>query len=388
MIKSGDNYVWNETYVSVMNQTSTPLGIGESFTGAWERVGDKTSALVRIFSDQKCEYYLEFSPNKTLITSSIKLNFDPSRINVPNRFTIGDDYYRLRIVNTSGFAMTQLVAQTLIGIKELLNFPLDGRLPQKADSLSVRPISYEDEVSLGLREGKFTVNKFGKNTDLDTGTELIAPYGGSLVVLSAAEQLSIVSTSADDAPGGTGTSQIIIEAVNGDWDLDGEIVTLNGTTPVLTTKSYLGVNRIRAIASGTNLSNVGTITATNNITGNIAAQVDPNDGGSLQCLYYIPRNYDYVVKWIFFNCRKLAGGTAPRVLFDLNEYNSTFNTIRRRFPIRLEADVTNEDEVDLITPERFSEKTIIFATATTNVNDTIVNYRFNGILYQRADIVV
>ena len=388
MIKSGDNYVWNETYVSVMNQTSTPLGIGESFTGAWERVGDKTSALVRIFSDQKCEYYLEFSPNKTLITSSIKLNFDPSRINVPNRFTIGDDYYRLRIVNTSGFAMTQLVAQTLIGIKELLNFPLDGRLPQKADSLSVRPISYEDEVSLGLREGKFTVNKFGKNTDLDTGTELIAPYGGSLVVLSAAEQLSIVSTSADDAPGGTGTSQIIIEAVNGDWDLDGEVVTLNGTTPVLTTKSYLGVNRIRAIASGTNLSNVGTITATNNITGNIAAQVDPNDGGSLQCLYYIPRNYDYVVKWIFFNCRKLAGGTAPRVLFDLNEYNSTFNTIRRRFPIRLEADVTNEDEVDLITPERFSEKTIIFATATTNVNDTIINYRFNGILYQRADIVV
>ena len=371
-----------------MNQTSTPLGIGGSFTGAWERVGDKTSALVRIYSDQKCEYYLEFSPNKILITSSIKLNFDPSRINVPNRFTIGDDYYRLRIVNTSGVAMTELVAQTLIGIKELLNFPLDGRLPQKADSLSVRPVCYEDEVSLGLREGKFTVDKFGKNTDLDTGTELIAPYGGSLVVLSAAEQLSIVSTSADDAPGGTGTSQIIIEAVNGDWDLDGEVVTLNGTTPVLTTKSYLGVNRIRAIASGTNLSNVGTITATNNITGNIAAQVDPNDGGSLQCLYYIPRNYDYVVKWIFFNCRKLAGGTAPRVLFDLNEYNSTFNTIRRRFPIRLEADVTNEDEVDLITPERFSEKTIIFATATTNVNDTIINYRFNGILYQRADIVV
>lgn len=388
MIKSGDNYVWNETYVSVMNQTSTPLGIGGSFTGSWERVGDKTSALVRMYSDQKCEYYLEFSPDKTLITSSIKLNFDPSRINVPNRFTIGDDYYRLRIVNTSGVAMTELVAQTLIGIKELLNFPLDGRLPQKADSLSVRPICYEDEVSLGLREGKFTVNKFGKNVDLDIGTELIAPYGGDLVVLSAAEQLSIVSTSANDAPGGTGTSQIIIEAVNGDWDLDGEIVTLNGTTPVLTTKSYLGVNRIRAIASGTNLSNVGTITATNNITGNIAAQIDPNDGGSLQCLYYIPRDYDYIVKWVFFNCRKLAGGTAPRVLFDLNEYNSTFNTIRRRFPIRLEADVTNEDEVDLITPERFSEKTIIFATATTNVNDTIVNYRFNGILYQRADIVV
>ena len=389
MIKSGDNYVWKDTYLSERNKTETPLAAGATFTGDWERVGDKTSVVVRVTSDQKCQYFVEFSPNKTLVTSSIPLYFDPSRVNTPNRFTIGDDYFRIRVVNTSDNNMTQLLACSLVGVKELLNFPLDGVLSQKADSIVARTISYEDEVALGRREGKISIREFGSNLDVDSGAaELVAPWGGSLVVVTNAETLDIVSDSANDTNGGTGANSIFIDGIDTNYDRITETINLNGLTAVTTANSYRFINYITVELSGSAQSNVGTITATFNTTGNIGGQILPGRGTTTQAMYQIPRNYTGLLKSIFFNVRKLAGGSAPFITFNVNIFDTDKNTIYQEFPIRIDTSVENDREIPFIIPISAPEKSIIYVTVSTDTNNTVANFKIRGIAYQDADIVV
>lgn len=389
MVKSGDNYVGKETYVSERNKTQTPLVDGASYTGDWERVGDKTSVVVRVTSDQKCQYFVEFSPDKTLITSSIPLFFDPARINTPNRFTIGDDYFRIRVVNTSGNNMTQLFACVLVGVKELLNFPLDGVLSQKADSIVTRSIRYEDEVVLGLREGKIAIREFGSNPDVDSGSpELVAPWGGSLVVVPSAETLDIVSDSANDTNGGTGAHRVFIDGIDSNYDRITETINLNGLTAVSTANSYRFINYISVDFSGTNKSNVGTITATFNTTGNIGGQLLPNRGTTTQAMYQIPRNFEGCLQCVFYNVVKVAGGSAPNITFNINVLDVDKNTIYQEFPLRVDTNINNDRELFFNTPLRIPEKAILFITVETDTNNTIANFTIRGIAYQKSNIVV
>lgn len=73
--------------------------------------------------------------------------------------------------------------------------------------------------------------------------------------------LSIVSTDIADALGGTGIRTFTIFGLDTNWDYISELVTMNGLTPVVTTKTYLRVNNILINSYGTNLSAVGEITA-------------------------------------------------------------------------------------------------------------------------------
>jgi hypothetical protein len=87
--------------------------------------------------------------------------------------------------------------------------------------------------------------------------------GGGEINWPAAEGvITVVSTSANDdgAPVGTGARTIVITGLDGDYEVITETVTLNGTTGVDTTDSFLRVNLVTVATSGALEENEGAIT--------------------------------------------------------------------------------------------------------------------------------
>jgi hypothetical protein len=109
--------------------------------------------------------------------------------------------------------------------------------------------------------GHSSFSIFGYNPDLDTTEESVWPDGGTVPHPTSASALSIVSTSTDDDAAGTGARTVYIEGLNGSYNVVSETVTLDGTTPVVTTNSYLYVNQFYVATVGTGGANAGEITA-------------------------------------------------------------------------------------------------------------------------------
>lgn len=119
------------------------------------------------------------------------------------------------------------------------------------------------QVARGLVPGHTALSIFGYNGDVDTSEESVWPDGSTVPHPAAAAKLNIVSTSTDDdgSPVGTGARTVYIEGLDGSYNTVSEIVTLNGTTNVETTHSYLYVNQFYVATVGTGGVNAGEITA-------------------------------------------------------------------------------------------------------------------------------
>jgi hypothetical protein len=122
---------------------------------------------------------------------------------------------------------------------------------------------FELQVSRGQIQGHTSFNVFGYNPDIDTSEETIWPDGGTIPHPTVASALSIVSTSTDDdgSPVGTGARTVYIEGVDGNYNVVSETITLNGTTAVATTNTYLYVNQFYVATAGNGGANAGEITA-------------------------------------------------------------------------------------------------------------------------------
>lgn len=139
-----------------------------------------------------------------------------------------------------------------------------------------------------------SIAKFGANPAVSAGGgyEDVWEGGGLYPFPTSAGVLAVVSASAEDAVGGTGTPQVRIEGLDANYDELSETVTLTGTTPVNTTGAFLRVNRMFILGTpGTNGTNVGLITATHGVAG-VVGRVGANEGQTLQAVYTVPRGYN------------------------------------------------------------------------------------------------
>lgn len=122
---------------------------------------------------------------------------------------------------------------------------------------------FELQVARGQIMGHSSFQVFGYNPDVDTSEESIWPDGGTIPHPTSASQLTIVSTDAadDGNPVGTGARTVYIEGLDGNYNVVSETVTMNGTTGVTTTNSYLYVNQFYVATVGSGGANAGEITA-------------------------------------------------------------------------------------------------------------------------------
>lgn len=254
---------------------------------------------------------------------------------------------------------------------------------------SVRGTDYTTEVALGRWQGATTWNKFGYNEDVDTASaEVIASFGGAFnQKLASGETLDIVSSSANDTnSSGTGVRQVVIYGVDSNWDLVTEVVNMNGTSTVTTTNSFLGVNRMTINTSGTADSNVGTITATATTSGNTMAEMPAGEGTTQQCIFYVPRNYQFLATWMYINANKASGGAGNQEMgFKMWVYSVAIDAKFEVYRDNIDLHIQTNKQLTPAEPFVIGEKSIMWLEATTTVNNTSARGRFSGKLIADPD---
>lgn len=374
--------------ISTVNSSTSAINNGANFTGTWEDVSEYDSLVVAVKTDQNGYYEIHFSPDGTNVDSSVTRYYRTTQIEPPHRFTVTRKYFRVVFYNNSGSNQTYFRMQTRYGQSQTLNIPSDSTMSQDFDSISVRPTDFTTEVALGRRQGFTTWNKFGYNEDIDTGAnEILASWGGTFQYFTTGETLTIVSSSVNDIlTSGTGAWNIVIYGVDSNWDTATEVVSLNGTTPVITASSWIGINRISIYNSGSSDTNAGTITITATSSGYTLGQMPPSQGTSQQCIFYVARDHQFLATWMWLNALRISGGGSdPVVTFYGYVYSAISGSKYEVFRGVHDTSMSELLEVKPSEPFVIGEKSIFWIELSTTVNNTVARGRFSGKLVRDID---
>lgn len=128
-----------------------------------------------------------------------------------------------------------------------------------------------------------------------------------LVWPAAAEQITVISTSADDdgSPVGIGIRTLQIIGIDTLGAEISETITMNGLTPVISVNSYYRLNTIESITSGTNEVAVGRITFTN-ASLNLIDTISAGTSRSTALKYTVPTGKSFPLKALRINADHLG----------------------------------------------------------------------------------
>lgn len=223
------------------------------------------------------------------------------------------------------------------------------------------------QVARDLIDGHSLVNIFGYQPLVDGTSVCIWENATPYIFPPAAVQMIVVSTSAAD------TAVVkLITGLDANYNPISETLTVNGLTPVLTTKSYLRINNVRTTAGNA----VGTVTFTNN--GTTYAKILPGVGQTQMSQYTVPAGYTfYLTRVDAFS--QVAGGT--------NNY-CTYNVVAVlnngvSYSV-LQAPFTANYNARRIVPFPYYEKTSLQWRATVAQQTASVAMVIEGILIQNV----
>ena len=217
-------------------------------------------------------------------------------------------------------------------------------------------------VKRGYVQGHEHVHKFGFNTSVTTSATLVWNGGGDYTYPTSAAQLGVVGTSTTD------NSQITIEGVDADYNELSNVVTLNGTTTVTTSGSYL--RAYRAFVSDDN-EPAGDVTVTH--SGSNIAIISANEGQTLMATYTVPAGYTaYLYQLVFGGAAELANKFMT-IRLRARESNGVFRT-QAKYTV-----ATQTFEETMVFPLVYPEKTDIEVVAAADTG-TIVSSSFDLIL--------
>lgn len=373
------------TEVSTLNSTTTPLDAAATFTGEWEDGLNYPSISLAVRTDQNGTFTIQFSPDGVNVDSTLTRYYRTNQIEAPHNFARSRRYFRVTFTNTSSANQTFLRFQVLKGNVPVLNAPLDFSLAQDFDATVVRPTDFRYEVALGRRQGATTWNKFGINLDLDIGTEVLAEQGGTFTLLTTGSTLTIVSSNAYDTAAGTGARSIIIQGVDANRVMQNEVVTLNGTTPVVTATNWLGINRAAIYLAGSGYVNAGNINITATTGGSVQAFIPTGKGTTQQCIFFTQDNHTFLTDWLTLNAVKLSGGLQPIVDFRGWVWSAVSNAKYEVLYAVIDANIEVTKTYNPSQPFIIGEKSVFWIEATTTQNNTVVSGRFSGIEFRDVD---
>lgn len=109
---------------------------------------------------------------------------------------------------------------------------------------------FDLQVSRGQIQGHRNVTIFGFNPDVDTTQVTVWPLPTQVPFPSAALQMTVSSTSANDTSAGTGARTIVVQGLDANYNEITETVTLNGQTAVTMAASFFRVNYAYVATAG------------------------------------------------------------------------------------------------------------------------------------------
>ena len=146
---------------------------------------------------------------------------------------------------------------------------------------------FELQVSRGQILGHESLKFFGYSTALGSTAygplwEGLTGSGGSYVYPASAVVMTIASSSASDT-----AVSILVDGCGAGFVRQTEIVALNGTANVNTTKSFLRINRLSTVVGNA----VGNVTAING--GTTYAKILAGNGDTQMSIYTVPAGYTF-----------------------------------------------------------------------------------------------
>ena len=165
--------------------------------------------------------------------------------------------------------------------------------------------SFFVDACLGRISGMSCVNKFGHNEDIDTASpEIVWEAGGSYTGDDAtvADFVDLISTSADDNPAGAGARTVHIFGLDENWELQDEVIAMNGLGDATSLGKYLRVFRMIVETAAAGGGNLGIITTRpDGGLGNPAhvfGEMIANFSQSMIAAYTIPAGKTgYIINW-------------------------------------------------------------------------------------------
>ena len=140
--------------------------------------------------------------------------------------------------------------------KRITNAYTDNILAKK-----VNYVSLINKVNIDS-ENLFAVNCAGLNENVGISFTDLNNANVNFIPPTVAQTLSLVSTSADDAFGGTGVNIMVVIGLDEDYNKTTQTVFLTGLTPVVVSGTWLAVNDIRVVSFGNLGVSAGNITMT------------------------------------------------------------------------------------------------------------------------------
>ncbi len=219
------------------------------------------------------------------------------------------------------------------------------------------------ETQMGQVQGASVEWKFGYNTIVGTTEEDIWEQGGLYPFPTSASTLSVVSTAND-------TMEIFIDGLDADFNRVSETITLTGVTPVITTNSYLRVNRAY---NNNGTPKAGAITFTHAISG-IIASIPIGSEQTLQALATIPSGF---TAYLFQGMASVGKGKDAQIFFKYRLLDKVFR-ISETFGLY---ESTYEAKRPFIV---LPEKTDLKVSAITSVSATQVSAQFGILLLNNS----
>jgi len=219
-------------------------------------------------------------------------------------------------------------------------------------------------VAAGHFDDAQAVNIFGVNPAVGTSYETLWDYGGLYSYPASALSLSAVSSSASDTMG------LLISGLDANYWPISEVVTLNGTTAVSTSKAFLRVNQA-VILSG---ENAGNITITNDST--VVGYISIEKGLTQACNYTVPIGHSLYLYRI-----DLTSGTVRGTNRYITYRNVTRTDTGRVLRVAEATWEEGQQSFDRQVPFRVSEKTDFqFEAKTSSGADNEVSIFIEAIL--------
>lgn len=152
----------------------------------------------------------------------------------------------------------------------------------------------------------------GRNDNVNnTRVDLWNGPTGTYVFPATAQQMHVVSSSANDAAAGTGIRTVVIDYLDANYNQKQEVITLNGTTPVNTVATnILRINGFHAASVGSGGYAAGNISLTNTGGTVTYGYIQASYNSSRQAIFTIPAGKTgYLSHW------QASSGTATGTHF-------------------------------------------------------------------------
>ena len=373
--------------VSGVNSSTSPLLSGEEFIGAGQNVETLKAVTVKVTADRPGLLYLEFSSDGIAWQSLPPYEVDSMRAEA-HALEITSKFQRTRFVNNSGEDQAYFDLQTKYGDQTALVSPLNFKLGHDADALVAKTIG-ADILFIEKKFDGYRINsKFGRNTDVDSGTLPEDVWGGGGIYTgfptATAEEFQVLSSDAADASAGTGAQMVRIWYLDDDYnmfDSSGDFlffdVATNGVTPVNSGVTGMRVWRVKVIQSGSGRNNAGIITVRWATTTSVVfSSMPPTFAQSQLSNFTIPEGYTGHLK-VYSSSMDDNTSNDCQIVIKATDFGSNTDRLIRPFSVS-----TGQPYVSpLYGSEVFESKTdFVFRVIEISNNDGIVNVDYEILL--------